>query len=100
MAKSESFISWEKSQEEECYIIAHLWVAPQDRRQGVGSKLVKEAIEEMREDGEFDTVKLSADSSLEDDENPIELSDLVEFYEWCGFDLEYAGEVVIMSMSI
>ena len=86
--------------DEDCYLIAHLWVAPEERRQGKGRAMVRDAIKEMKAERKHDTIKLSADSSLEDPDDPIDLADLVDFYESEGFELEYAGDVVIMSMSI
>lgn len=97
---SESFISWSYDEQEQAYIIAHLWVPVEERGKGVARKMLQEAIEEMRAEGKADQIKLSADSESEDPENPIELADLVEFYESVGFDIEYAGEVVIMAMDI
>lgn len=96
----QAFCSWEKDAEEGCYIIAHLWVPAEQRGQGLGRKLLREAIEEMKADGEYALIKLSADSNSEDPENPIDAFDLVEFYESEGFDIEYAGEIVVMAMSI
>lgn len=95
-----SYIAWESLEEENCYLISFLWVRPEERRQGKGRKMLQEAIEEMKAEGKHDMIKLSADSENMDPENPIELSDLVEFYESEGFELEYAGEVVIMGMEI
>ena len=98
--KKQAFCSWEKDSEEGCYIIAHLWVPVEQRGQGLGRKLLREAVEEMKADGEYNVIKLSADSDSEDPENPIDAFDLVELYESEGFDIEYAGEVVVMAMSI
>lgn len=98
--ENQAYISWEGYEEENCYIIAHLFVPVAERGQGKGRELLRGAIEDMRLEGKFDTVKLSADSESEDPENPIDLAGLVEFYESEGFDIEEAGSVVIMSMDI
>ena len=98
--QEKAYCSWEELEEENAYLIAHLFVPVEMRGKGLGRKLLQEAIEEMRADGKYKEIKLSADSSNEDPENPIELADLVEFYESEGFDLEYAGAIVTMSMSI
>jgi len=98
--KSENFCSWEYLEEDGVFLVAHLWVSPGDRGQGIGRKLLEEAIKEMREDGRAEEVQLSADSELEDPESPIELADLVEFYESAGFEVTYAGEIVAMSMML
>lgn len=96
----QSYIAWESYEEEDCYLIANLWVRLEERGQGKGRKLLQDAIEEMKAEGKHSLIKLSADSDNMDPENPIDLSDLVEFYESEGFELEYAGEVVIMQMEI
>lgn len=96
----QAFCSWEKDIQEGCYLVAHLWVPVEQRGQGLGRKLLREAIAEMKADGEYDVIKLSADSNSEDPENPIDAFELVAFYESEGFDIEYAGEVVVMAMSI
>lgn len=96
----QAYISWDAYEEENCYLIAHLWVPAAERGQGKGRQLLQQAIEEMRQEGKFSLIKLSADSESEDPENAIDLADLVEFYESEGFDIEEAGEVVVMSMSI
>lgn len=97
---NQAFISWEFDKEENAYIIAHLWVPVEERGNGLGRKLLREAIEEMKTEGKAKEIKLSADSDSEDPENPIDIADLVEFYESEGFSIDYAGEVVIMSQSI
>ena len=94
----ESYIAWESY--EDFYLISFLWVSPEERRQGKGRKMLREAIEEMKAEGKHNLIKLSADSENMDPKNPIDLADLVEFYESEGFELEYAGEVVIMSIEI
>ena len=96
----EAFISWEYNEDEDCYLIAHLWVPADQRGKGIGRNLLREAIDEMRQEGRASVIKLAADSESEDPENPIDLADLVEFYESEGFGIEYAGEIVAMSMDI
>lgn len=94
----EAFISWEPLPEEDAYLIAHFWVPVSERGQGKGRKLLQEAIAEMKEEGKFDRVVLNADSENEDPKNPIELADLVDFYESEGFVVTYAGEIVAMEL--
>jgi len=96
----QAYISWEYCQEEDSYLISYLWVPADQRGKGLGRKLLQEAIEEMQAEKKADLIKLSADSESMDPEDPIELVDLVDFYESEGFDLEYAGEIVVMSMAI
>lgn len=98
--ENQAYISWEAYEEEKCYLIAHLYVPVDERGQGKGRRMLRDAIEEMKADGQYSVIRLSADSESEDPENPIELADLVEFYESEGFDVEYAGDVVIMAMDI
>lgn len=95
-----AYISWAYDEEEACYIIAHLFVPVDDRGKGKGRKLLQDAIQDMREEGLSKSIKVAADSESEDRDNPIDLADLVSFYESEGFDLEYAGEVVILEMSL
>lgn len=97
---SEAFISWEYNEDEDCYLISHLWVPADQRGKGIGRNLLREATDDMRQEGRASVIKLAADSESEDPENPIELADLVEFYESGGFEIEYAGEIVAMSMDI
>lgn len=97
---NQAFISWEKYEEENCYLIAHLFVPVEERGQGKGRNMLQEAIEEMSKEGAYNEINLSADSDSEDPENPIDLADLVQFYESEGFEVEFAGDVVVMSMSI
>lgn len=96
----QAYISWYFNTDEGCYVIAHLWVPVEERGQGKARKMLQEAIEEIKAEGKASQIKLSADSESEDRENPIELADLVAFYESEGFDIEYAGDVVIMAMEI
>lgn len=98
--EKQAFCSWDYDAQEDAYIIAHLFVPAAQRGNGLGRKLLQEAIEDMRKEGKSSVIKLSADSESEDPQNPIELADLVEFYESEGFYVEYAGEVVIMVMEI
>jgi ribosomal protein S18 acetylase RimI-like enzyme len=92
----ESYISWEQYPDEDCYLIAHLWVRPEERRQGKARALLREALDEMRAERAFECVRLSADSASEDKRNPIDEQVLVEFYENEGFNIEWAGEIVVM----
>ena len=96
----QAYISWESYQEEDCYLISFLWVPVEERGKGKGRQLLQDAISEMKSEGKHSLIKLSADSDSMDPENPIEAADLVEFYESEGFDLEYTGEIIVMSMSI
>lgn len=98
--EKEAFIAWEELPEEESYLIAYFWVPAAERGQGKGRKMLQEAIEEMKAEGKYSNIKLSADSENMDKENPIELADLVEFYESEGFEVTYAGEIVVMEMGI
>ena len=96
----QAYITWSKYEEEDCFLIEGLWVPVEERGQGKGRKLLQDAIAEMRADGTYGLIKLSADSDSMDPENPIDAADLVEFYESEGFDLTYAGEIIVMEMSI
>jgi hypothetical protein len=50
----------------------------------------------MRAERAFDCVRLSADSQAQDSRDPIDEQVLVEFYENEGFNIEWAGEIVVM----
>ena len=100
MGASEAFISWGFDEAEDCYLIAHMWVPVAERGKGKGRAMLREALADMRAEGKAKVVKLSADSSSEDPSDPIDLHALVAFYESEGFDIEYAGEVVIMAQSL
>ncbi len=97
---SQASISWESYEEENCYLISHLWVPVAERGQGKARKMLQDAIEEMKAEGKHGEIKLSADSESEDPQDSIDLADLVDFYESEGFSIELACEVVIMRMSI
>src|SRR5690554_5256571 len=101
MAYQESFISYDYDDYEDAYIISYLWVRPEERGQGKGRKLLQDAIDDMRKERKADKIKLSADSESMDPENPIDLFDLVEFYESEGFVITCCeGHGVIMELSI
>ncbi|MGD1336124.1 GNAT family N-acetyltransferase [Vibrio harveyi] len=87
MKSQTAFISWEYDIEEDAYIIAHFFVPVDERGQGKGRKMLQEAIAEMREEGKAKKIMLAANSAEEDPRDPIDLFDLVEFYESEGFDI-------------
>jgi ribosomal protein S18 acetylase RimI-like enzyme len=95
-AMKQSFIAWEQYPDEDCYLITGLYVRPEERRQGKATKMLREALDEMRAERAFDCVRLSADSQAQDSRDPIDEQVLVEFYENEGFNIEWAGEIVVM----
>ena len=95
-----AYIAWEAYEEESCYLIHKMFVPADERGQGKGRQMLQDAIEEMRAEGKFDLIKLCADSEAADPNEPIDLADLVEFYESEGFEIEHAGDVVTMEMAI
>ena len=79
---------------EEYALIEKVWVPESDRGNGIGRKLLREAIEEIKAAG-HDTIKIAA---LPFD-GGMDMADLVAFYESEGFEIENCeGHAVIMSM--
>jgi ribosomal protein S18 acetylase RimI-like enzyme len=71
-AMKESYIAWEQYPDEDCYLITGLYVRPEERRQGKATKMLREALDEMRAERAFDCVRLSADSQAQDSRDPID----------------------------
>lgn len=81
---------------DEYVLIEKLFVAVEDRRQGVGRKMLRDAIAETRKEHGNITIKVAA---LPFGDDAIEMADLVAFYETEGFDVtDTAGDAVIMEM--
>ena len=79
-------------------LIEKLFVAVEDRRQGVARKMLRDAIADIRkEHGNKMSIRLAA---LPFGEDAIEMEDLVAFYESEGFSVVYAGDsdAVIMEL--
>ena len=104
----QSYISWDIAEDEifndECEvvgsneyaIIEKIFVAPEDRRQGKARAMLREAIAEIKANHPGMAIKVAA---LPFGEDPIDMADLVAFYESEGFDVENCdGHAVIMSM--
>jgi GNAT superfamily N-acetyltransferase len=96
----EAYISWSHDEDEGAYIIAHLYVPVEERGQGKARAMLRDAIAQMRDEGKANVIKLSADSKSEDPDDPIDDFALVEFYESEGFEVEYAGDVIVMAQEI
>lgn len=81
---------------DEYVLIEKLFVAVEDRRQGVGRKMLRDAIAEIRKEHGNITIKVAA---LPFGDDAIEMADLVAFYESEGFDVvDCNGDAVIMEM--
>jgi GNAT superfamily N-acetyltransferase len=105
----QAYIGWDLNQEElfdedgneyageEYALIEKIFVPVEDRGQGVGAKLLAEAIEEIRAAHGSITIKLAA---LPFGEGAMDMVDLVAYYERCGFEVESTeGHAVVMVLA-
>ena len=77
--------------EEEYALLDYVFVKEEYRRQGHATPLVMEAIRYAKTLS--DNVKIVAH---EFDEDVIELADLVDFYENCGFKVEVCADINVV----
>jgi len=102
----EAYVSWSVSEDdvydcegevvgtEEYALIEKVWVPASGRGNGIGRKILRNEIEEIKAAG-HDTINIAA---LPFDDG-MEMADLVAFYESEGFEVENCeGHAVIMSM--
>lgn len=81
--KGETGIKWSISDmDDDELVIDDIYVKPEDRKKGLGKKLVKSAIEYAREKG-FKTVGLYAEPQTNDG---MDTGELVEWYRSLGFE--------------
>ena len=103
-----AYISWDVTEEpifddegneigaDEYVLIEKIYVPADKRRQGIARKLLREAIAEAKQQYPTLIIKIAA---LPFGYDPIDMSDLVDFYESEGFAVvDCNGHAVIMEM--
>ena len=80
ITKGENYITCSSDGNE--LVIDMVYVAPEDRGQGIGAELVELAIDYAR-DNEYETVGLYAEPQSDDG---LATDALIAFYESCGFE--------------
>lgn len=104
----ETFISWDINSdpifdaegnevgETKYALIEKIFVSPVERRQGVARKLLADTIAKIKATHKGLPIRVAA---LPFGEYPIEMNDLVAFYESAGFDvIDTNGHAVIMEL--
>lgn len=93
----QSYISWDIAEDEifneECEVVGNeeyaiiqkIFVAPNERRQGKARAMLREVIAEIKKAHPGMKIKIAA---LPFGEDPIDMADLVDFYESEGFSVE------------